>query len=70
MLIMNALLRVVFSRKIMSAKNEFARISTNTAINWFTRVGKSAIDSALYTKEVLTVGSRYYGDTYTDPNTL
>lgn len=30
----------------------------------------SAIDEALYTKEVLTVGGRYYGDTYTDPNTL
>lgn len=26
-----------------------------------------AIDTALYTKEVLTAGGRYYGDTFTDP---
>lgn len=29
-----------------------------------------AIDHALYTKEVLTPGSRYYGDTFTDPATI
>lgn len=29
-----------------------------------------AIDYALYTKEVLTAGGRYYGDTWTDPTTL
>lgn len=29
-----------------------------------------AIDYALYTKEVLTPGGRYYGDTFTDPATL
>jgi hypothetical protein len=29
-----------------------------------------AIDHALYTREVLTPGGRYYGDTYTDPATL
>lgn len=29
-----------------------------------------AIDYALYTKEVLTEGGRYYGDTYTDPATI
>lgn len=29
-----------------------------------------AIDYALYTKEVLTPGGRYYGDTWTDPTTL
>lgn len=29
-----------------------------------------AIDYALYTKEVLTPGGRYYGDTYTDPATI
>lgn len=28
-----------------------------------------AIDNALYTKEVLTAGGRYYGDTFTDPVT-
>lgn len=28
------------------------------------------IDSALYTKEVLTAGGRYYGDTFTDPDTV
>lgn len=29
-----------------------------------------ALDHALYTKEVLTEGGRYYGDTYTSPATL
>lgn len=29
-----------------------------------------AIDHALYTKEVLTPGGRYYGDTFTDPATI
>lgn len=29
-----------------------------------------AIDSQLYTKEVLTAGGRYYGDTFTDPATI
>lgn len=29
-----------------------------------------AIDSALYTKHVLTAGGRYYGDTFTDPTTI
>ena len=29
-----------------------------------------AIDYAQFTKDVLTVGGRYYGDTYTDPTTL
>jgi hypothetical protein len=29
-----------------------------------------AIDHALYTREVLTPGGRYYGDTYTDPATI
>lgn len=29
-----------------------------------------AIDYALYTREVLTAGGRYYGDTYTDPATI
>lgn len=29
-----------------------------------------AIDYALYTKEVLTAGGRYYGDTFTDPATI
>lgn len=29
-----------------------------------------AIDYALYTKEVVNVGGRYYGDTFTDPATL
>lgn len=29
-----------------------------------------AIDHALYTKEVLTAGGRYYGDTFTDPATI
>ncbi len=29
-----------------------------------------ALDLALYTKEVLTVGGRYYGDTFTDPATI
>lgn len=28
------------------------------------------IDNQLYTKEVLTVGGRYYGDTFTDPYTI
>lgn len=28
-----------------------------------------AIDQALYTKEVLTTGGRYYGDTFTNPTT-
>lgn len=30
----------------------------------------AAIDQALYTKEVLTAGGRYYGDTYTNPTTI
>jgi hypothetical protein len=29
-----------------------------------------ALDDALYTTEVLTVGGRYYGDTFTDPATI
>lgn len=30
----------------------------------------SALDDALFTREVLTAGGRYYGDTYTDPATI
>lgn len=29
-----------------------------------------AIDNAMFTDEVLTSGGRYYGDTFTDPNTI
>lgn len=42
----------------------------NLTVSGRTYAEVDAIDLSLYTKEVLTAGGRYFGDTFTDPTTL